>query len=198
VEDHQSGASFGTVSFKDYVVVEASNDTGLTWKSLGDGYDATAYDEWLNAYNANQVGSSTLFKTRLINILDTDGLEPDDEIIVRFRFFSDESTQGWGWAIDNLHIQDIVTSLEEDISDRIRVYPNPVIGNELIVEYGNATLNSILMLSSIGQPLTEINFANNLPTGKVKIPMTNFANGIYFVRLRFEDESVVKKVVVGR
>ena len=68
-----------------------------------DGYDSDSDDEWLSAYNSQKDGDPSMYKERSINILDS--FDPDDEILIRFRLFSDPGVQAWGWVIDDLVIQ---------------------------------------------------------------------------------------------
>lgn len=200
VEDHVDGATFGTASFKDYVIVEASNDNGITWKPLLDGYDAKDKQEWLNAYNQDQTGSASIFKTRYINILDTDGLNAGEEIIIRFRLFTDESIQGWGWAIDNLHIQDEVTDVELSslISDFV-IYPNPVVQDKVIVEFQMRSSSDtfITIIDSQGKERAQKIVGGN-PNERMSIPfdVSSYSNGLYLVRLTSKGKSETKKFIV--
>ena len=50
-----------------------------------------------------------------------------DIVFIRFRLFSDSSVFGWGWAIDNLRIQDSSVAVEDYITQEgFQVFPNPV------------------------------------------------------------------------
>ena len=101
---------FPSVDFFDYVITEGSTDGGTTWKPFLDGYDSRDYAPWLTKYNASiisnisqGVGDPSLFRSRSINMLDK--FKAGDEVVIRFRLFSDPGAAGWGWAIDNLKIQ---------------------------------------------------------------------------------------------
>ena len=101
---------FPSVDFFDYVITEGSIDGGTTWKPFLDGYDSRDYAPWLTKYNASVIsnisqgiGDPSLFRSRSINMLDK--FKAGDEIVIRFRLFSDPGAAGWGWAIDNLKIQ---------------------------------------------------------------------------------------------
>ncbi len=75
VEPGENGSVFGDQNFWDYVIVEGSTDSGVTWKRFVDGYDARANAPWLSKWNSSKdvdgnstaVGDPGLFKTRLIN-----------------------------------------------------------------------------------------------------------------------------------
>lgn len=198
IEDHPASAFFGTPAFKDYVIVEASKDNGFSWMGLVEGYDAKKEDVWLSVFQSGDEITSTMYRRRTINFLDTDDLSDGDNVLVRFRLFSDESISGWGWAIDNLHIQDIVTAEEGDILNQINVFPNPVIGNEFIVDFGNFIPKSVSISNALGQLLSETEIGKNKPENEIKIPTGNFPAGMYFVRLNSADRSIVKKIIIRR
>jgi photosystem II stability/assembly factor-like uncharacterized protein len=103
VEPGESGSVYGDGDFYDYVVVEATKD-GVNWMPLADGYDARKDTAWLSAYIGSDSGDSSLFRTQSINLLDT--FSGGDTILIRFRLYADANTNGWGWAIDNLVIQE--------------------------------------------------------------------------------------------
>jgi len=112
VEPGETDSEFGDDEFYDYVIVEASKDGGETWIPLVDGYDSRARTSWFNAYmsgisapNSTTAGTSSLFESREINILDNELIQAGDIIQLRFRMFADSNAHGWGWAIDNLNIQ---------------------------------------------------------------------------------------------
>ena len=129
VETGEPGAVFGNRGFYDYVVVEGSSDGGRTWTPLADGYDASYDEQWLTAYDEGEVGTPDMFVSHQVDLLNT--FAAGDEILIRFRLFADFSVTGWGWAIDNLRIQDpTATSLAEvdGIPKAFNLhanYPNP-------------------------------------------------------------------------
>jgi hypothetical protein len=155
VQPQSDGVAFGTPAFNDYVVVEGSDDGGLTWKIFANGYDATKETTWSNAYTTGVSGSSSMFKRRLINLLDNGNFSPNDEVHIRFRLYADALSAGWGWAIDNLYIQDAVTGIDEAISaSDFIASPNPV-RDQLAIELrlpGNGAVE-IGLYNVQGQPM---------------------------------------------
>lgn len=110
VEPGDAGSIFGSENFFDYVVVEGSKDGGITWTPVADGYDSRSYAVWESRYNSaivgnnsNAVGDAALFKTRTLDLQQK--FDTNDEVVIRFRLFSDPFAVGWGWCIDNLKIQ---------------------------------------------------------------------------------------------
>ncbi len=112
VEPGAGTGVFGDPLFFDFVIVEGSNDNGTTWVPLADGYDSRADATWLAAFgNGSGVGDSSMFVHHSIDLLNT--FSAGDLILVRFRLFADGGAEGWGWAIDNLNIQDGVVSVDD-------------------------------------------------------------------------------------
>jgi photosystem II stability/assembly factor-like uncharacterized protein len=138
---------------QDYVAVEGTTDFGKTWKALRPRYDANADSRWLAAYNNNQFGAESMFKKQEINLLNT--FAAGEKIVIRFRLFSNAQTVSWGWAIDNLLIQDKVTAVEAEppvplVFNLAQNYPNP---------FSNAARSR-----AAGNPSTTITYALPTPT----------------------------------
>lgn len=125
VEPGDAGTSFGEQNFNDYVVVEGSSD-GINWKPLAPGYDADANADWLDAYDNKLDGTGKMYKSESIDLQKT--FRPGDIIFIRFRMYSDNLVTSWGWAIDNLYIQQerpLALVRPEPVVNKFVVYPNP-------------------------------------------------------------------------
>ncbi len=110
IEPGETGSVFPSEDFYDFVVVDGSKDGGVTWIPIANGYDSRDFAPWLTRYNSTiagnnstAVGDPNLFRTRVMNLQDK--FDTGDEVVIRFRLFSDPGAAGWGWAIDNLRIQ---------------------------------------------------------------------------------------------
>lgn len=110
VEPGEPGSVFPSQDFYDFVVVDGSKDGGITWTTVASGYDSRDFTPWLTRYNSaisgnnsTAIGDPALFRTRTLNLQDK--FDTGDEVVIRFRLFSDPAAVGWGWAIDNLKIQ---------------------------------------------------------------------------------------------
>ncbi|TKG93529.1 T9SS type A sorting domain-containing protein [Puteibacter caeruleilacunae] len=134
VEPGEENSVFGDVHFWDYVVVEGSIDKGQTWNPLADGYDSQLFSDWKELYdggvvgnNSTSIGTKELYKHHQFDILESGDFNVGDELLVRFRLYSDPYANGWGWCIDNLSIQHNVTAEPEQIvqSSTFEVTPNP-------------------------------------------------------------------------
>ncbi len=199
IEPGEAGTRYGDTEFWDYVVVEGSN--GGDWIPLGDGYDARLDNRWLNAYNSDADGNSSMFRTHTINLLDY--FNPGETIIIRFRMFADQFVTGWGWAIDNIKIQDQFVGIDdpEVIPTKFALeqnYPNPFNPSTTIKfsipQKTNVKLN---IYNSIGELVTTL-VNEEKPAGNysVKWDSHNLASGIYYYRISAGDFNEVKKMIL--
>ena len=202
VEIGDAGTAFGDERFWDYVVVEGSKD-GINWVPISDGYDASSDGEWLSTYNTKGKGKASMYKRHTINLLDK--FAPNDVVLFRFRLHSDPATVAWGWAVDNVHIQEAANDplgIEEDIEKNLlsmEVYPNPVTNGILSLEYylpesDNANFK---IISTEGKIVKEISSYKNVIGRKKKIvDLKGLVKGIYFVRLETNNNSKTLKIII--
>ncbi len=200
VEPGEVNSVFGQQGFYDFVVVEASKDNGSTWLPLADGYDARANAAWLTAWNSQSVGTSDMFVTHDINLLDA--FAPGDEIIVRFRLFADPATNGWGWAIDNLSIQPNLTSVatKESLPKTFALlpnYPNPF-NPTTQINYAlpRATNVKLFIYNVIGQRVRTLVDAEKQTAGLHSVQWDGtdefgkaVSSGVYFYRIEAGETS---------
>jgi len=135
VEPGNPGTSFGDIEFWDFVIVEGRKSNSTEWLPFLDGYDAGADADWLNTYlsglqpatlNSTALGNANLFRNRTIDMQENGNFSEGDTLLVRFRLFSDSDFVGWGWAIDNLRIQDTPVSIEDFVDNQdFKIFPNP-------------------------------------------------------------------------
>ncbi len=122
------GSVFGDENFRDFVVVEGRNINEVTWLPLADGYDARFDATWLQTFNGNGNGAPSMFRTHEIDLLDT--FPAEETILIRFRLFADETSNAWGWVVDNLSIQPQLVSVASNeqipkVFSLSQNYPNP-------------------------------------------------------------------------
>jgi hypothetical protein len=179
-----TGSNYLLDLFGDYVIVEGSNDGGNTWLPMIDGYNSSANSIWLDYFNSNvlggnsrAVGTLNYYITRTIDISDT--FSPGHLLYVRFRLRSRSGFNGWGWAIDNLKIQDQILEFEELIIKDATIYPNPAI-NVLVVNNSNHEYQLFELFSLNGYKL----FIHQLEIGINNIEISNIPPGVYVSRLK--------------
>lgn len=208
VEPGEAGVtSYLSEDFYDYVIVEGSTDKGLTWKAAIDGYDSRNRPEWLAHYNGQIVGQNSqaegnpsLFRRRLIDLKKTFGT--GNEVIFRFRLYSDPGAAGWGWAIDNLDIQGVATGIEEYLvnADAFQIYPNPSTGRFGIKArfQKNVPTMEIQVMNLLGKEIRKEVFVKNNLQFEHELDLATLPNGIYFVNLRIDNQIITKKLVLQK
>jgi hypothetical protein len=202
VEPGESGSVFGDDNFFDYVIVEGSSDLGETWHPFVDGYDARNNSAWLTKWdsgisgdNSDAVGDKTLFKTRLINMLQSGDFAAGDEVIIRFRLFADAAAYGWGWAIDDLLIQDnAITGVEEVSSSHLSVYPNPV-KDKLSIESDGLIENTSLTIMSAQGQIMHRQFIHGFAAD---IDVSSFSEGLYIIQFQSGEKRSAQKFLKVR
>jgi hypothetical protein len=203
VEPGEIGSSFGDDDFYDYVVVEGSRDFGVTWKEFADGYDARAQNSWLSAWtsslnnkNAQATGDPAMYRERTIDMLTNNFFKPGDEVLIRFRLLADASSFGWGWAIDNLHIQTLVTDVEQAPASAIQVYPTratKTLTVEVSPQY-HPGKGQVKIINLQGQSLYAEG-VDDLFSYKKEIDIDSFAEGLYLLHFQANGKSVVKRFI---
>jgi hypothetical protein len=205
VEPGKSKSTFGSPYFYDYVVVEGSTDRGVTWRGVADGYDTQSKSDWLTRYNSASsgdnsiaVGDSSLYHTRTLSLLNN--FKANDEVVLRFRLFSDEISVGWGWSIDNLDIQGTVTATEYPIADlSMKLYPNPT-SDKITIELANQTseLITITIISALGNAITAQNFTTVDGSLAHEFDLQDLPAGLYIVKIKAEDNVYTKKFIKAK
>jgi hypothetical protein len=193
IEPSPSNIPFGSPGFKDYAIVEGSKDGGLTWKRFLDGYNARGATPWLSAYNTGTPPTSSAYRTRLINLTGNGNFTAGDNVIIRFRLFADSIGNAWGWAIDNLYIQDPITALETTPADGIQIYPVPF-GHQVQIVPAVAGGMQVDFVSLQGQRVLSV-YGNAAETQPLIIGTAHLAPGMYLVQIHQNGRTITRKVM---
>ncbi len=209
VEPGESGTTYGDEQFWDYVIVEGSKDDGETWLPLIDGYDSADRSTWLSAYNGSMsgrnssaVGTKNMYVNRRFGINGKGNFETGDTIMIQFRIFSDELSNGWGWCIDNLSIQDPETAVAGvDFSPgEVLFYPNPV--EDRVVFHGTfdeyVGQLKLTLFSAFGQAVLQKQIGVNGNDVHETIDVSGLTSGIYFVSIGFENGQRISRKIMKK
>ncbi len=203
VEPGEPGTSFGDVEFWDFVAVEGKKVGTNDWIPFITPYDARDDFQWLNTYNSGfegnistGVGEPSLYRDRTIDVFSSGDFAPEDQVLIRFRLFSDPFAAGWGWAIDNLEIQNAITSLLPVISQEanLKLFPNPAGKQPLQLELtrtGKSEGLSWEVIDPLGRVLTLQRIPSGIQTFRTTIETGNLPSGTYTVRIRMDDGSIL-------
>ncbi|MCD6355181.1 MAG: T9SS type A sorting domain-containing protein [Prolixibacteraceae bacterium] len=206
VEPGEPDARFTDPNFWDYVIVEGSKDFGESWTPLTNRYDAGADDLWRTTFKSNvfnntsmAVARENMFRRHTIHLTENTGFAAGDTVLFRFRLASDQSVNGWGWAIDNLEIQKLYTANNEiNLDDNVNVYPNPF-NNVLFVE--DRELNSgtdlhVTITDVAGNIVFHDSWFTPRFNPKKKINTSALNSGLYFLNIVYSNNRRITKKIV--
>ena len=208
VEPGDPNTVFGDDNFWDFVVVEGRRQGTQDWIPFADGYDSTDNPVWLNAYLADirgnppssfTAGRLSQFRTRKINMIESGDFALGDTVSIRFRLFSDPAVFGWGWAIDNLEIQNLDTAVDDFVDEQnFDVIPNPASDQVLVSLNLEDTADDmqITIVDITGRLIQELSVTDKSLRIREEIDISDLESGIYLVNVIFNNRDIITKKLV--
>jgi len=206
VEPGELQSKYGDDDFWDYVIVEGSKDYGEKWLPISDGYDSGSKVLWKSKYNENIVdqnslteGSSNMYFNREIDLLENGNFAENDTVLIRFRLYSDPYAAGWGWAIDNLIIQQVLAADVKTLPQRdIMVYPNPFNTNFIvnISSVDKLTDIQIEVYDMFGRKLYSAVKQDVFGEIKESIDLANLNSGIFLIKVSENGKTILSKKLI--
>src|SRR5690606_4086600 len=89
----------------------------------------------------------------------------------------------------------IITGIESPLSGRIRLYPNPVIGESINLQFDEEGPTLITVVNATGAVVLSHNFHSKPET---TLQISSLPNGVYFVKTSTYGGTVVNKIVIAR
>ena len=181
----------------DIVYVQYSTDFGANWSLLG-----TSGPGW---YNSNRTplttgtdcnncpggqwtGANTTMTTYTYPLA---AFNTQSNIIFRVVFHSDENTVDLGVKIDDFVISGVLASDSFEMN-QIEVYPNPSTG-VFNLNLNNVEAKNIEIYDVTGKLIKKME--NKSITQLTQIDLSNASNGIYFVKISTENDTVTKRII---
>lgn len=192
VETGEPGTAWPSESFYDYVIVEGSAD-GINWLPLTDGYDAGKNERWLNAYNQGLNGDKSMYVRQQVDL--SNRFVPGDTVFIRFRLYSDPLTAGWGWSIDDIEIQNLITGLEESGSSALVLFPNPAEA-ELNLRYELPAEGpvGISVIDMLGRTHYHRDYGSQPPgSHSLSLDLNDYRKGVYLVQFDYGGRSLTRR-----
>lgn len=209
VEPSDPGTSFGQDEFWDYVIVEGKKVGSQVWLPFLDGYDCRDEIAWLNAYNngipaggqnSAALGTPNMFKKRIVSMVARGNFKAGDDIFIRFRLFSDPFAAGWGWAIDNLRIQDVQTAVEDFVlEENFEIIPNPAGDEQITIAldmHAPSEKIEIAIHDLLGRRVYIQQVSNPEQRFRTQISTNQLQSGTYIVSVRFNNKDVIVRKLV--
>jgi hypothetical protein len=208
VEPGDSGSHFGDDNFWDYVIIEASKDGGNSWHALSEGYDSGLQSSWLKAYNASTSNSNStalptkdLYVNHQIDLLANGAFSVGDTLIMRLRLFSDAYSNGWGWIIDNLKIQEGALSNVAPLlsSGEVIFYPNPA-SDRLTLDIQSQNKMGYIVVKAYnasGKAVYNRQFAVQSKDFHQIIDIGDFSKGLYLFTIEEDNgQRISRKILI--
>jgi hypothetical protein len=193
VEPGETGSTYGSSDFYDYVISEGSKDFGKSWFPLGNGYDCRYSDVWLAAYNSAIDGQNSTYvpdESKLIKhyffLSASSSVSAGDTIMIRFRLFSDPYAHGWGWVIEDLNMEPLIDRAEEINYPGLVLFPNPGNGIFTVKDEGNG-LGSPYRYRIFDSSGTCLFTGTNNGGSELNINISRYSSGLYFIVLYRKD-----------
>ncbi len=195
VEPAENHTYYTEKLFCDYVIVEASKNSGKTWLPLVKGYDSRSDSAWYKEFNgglksniSNAAGNEKLMQKRVINITGDTGINEGDTVVFRFRLSSDNLVNGWGWAIKNLEIQknQSVAEQKTEMENRAGIYPNPF-NSSFYVDCSIAVQSTAPVQVTVTDLFGKVFYQESVPDISynpiLKVDLSKSIPGIYLVNI---------------
>ncbi len=184
IETGEDGSAYPDSDFYDYVVVQASKD-GINWSDLAKGYDYNYSTVWTGSSSSySDIPNLSQYVNHNIDLWNT--FNAEDTIIIRFKLHSDQLEAGWGWAIDNLQIQEEFNGIfDESVNDfMFNIYPNPV-KDKFEIELDDSYIGDIVIsiISMNGEVLIKKEVFKDSQFLSQRINIESLSKGNYVVLL---------------
>jgi photosystem II stability/assembly factor-like uncharacterized protein len=182
----------------DIVYVQYSTNFGSSWSVLGEmgptwynssRTSATSGNDCYNCLGAQWTGSNTTLTTYSYPL---NSLNTETNIIFRIVFHSDDAVSGLGVNVDDFLISGTLSSENFELNN-VFVYPNPSRGI-FNISLGNLQPTEIEVYDLTGKKVytkKEITISNF----ETKIDLSNVTQGIYFVKIKDNNQSTVKRII---
>jgi hypothetical protein len=209
VEPGEPGTVYPDPYMWDYVSIEGSND-GETWQILTPPYDCRLNSAWEDAFNDEVDGDATMLVNHQIDL--TLAYPLDEIVYLRFRLYADGAVNSWGWAIDNVEVSNIVSSLpDENLAVKefklLNNYPNPF-NPETMIRFTLAKKSpvNLIVYNYLGQKVRTIYNGQEIEAGNIHHVVWDgkndsgnpAASGAYFYKLVAGSKQAIKKMILIR
>lgn len=206
VEPGEEGTVYTEESFWDFVIVEGSKNNGKSWLPVTEGYDSGCDELWnshftgsLKSAVSQANGHENMFLTQTINLTENTEFEAGDTVIFRFRLASDKAVTGWGWAIDNLAIQQVTTAADDILANNdVSIYPNPFKGSLTVEGFQaeDASDVEIIITDLYGKTVFRETRYDASYNRKLKIDMPNVAPGVYMACITDNQRNTITQKII--
>lgn len=182
----------------DIVYVEYSTNLGSTWNVLGTmgtgWYNSnrtplTSGTDCNNCVGAQWTGTDTAFNTYSYGLA---SIGSQTNVIFRIAFITDEAVNQLGVKIDDFVINGVLSAASFE-ANQVAIYPNPSNGI-FNIGFGNLNPNKIEVYDISGKLILQKNTLE-LVDKETNIDLSNTSNGVYFVKISTENNTITKRII---
>lgn len=206
VEPGEEGTIYTEDQFWDFVIVEGSKNDGKSWLPVTDGYDSGVDELWNSQFTGSLKsavsqanGHENMFLKQTINLTEDTEFEAGDTVIFRFRLASDKAVTGWGWAIDNLSIQEVTTSADEIFaSEDVSIYPNPFKKSIFVQGFKTDDFADVdIVVTDLYGKIVHRETRNDAGySNKFRIDLPNVAPGVYMASITDNQSNSINQKII--
>jgi hypothetical protein len=177
-------------SSTDQLDLSISNDCGATWTSV--------YNKSGNALSTTSpVGSAYTPAPQdwITEQIDLGQYQGEQEVMF---LFTTNSNWGNNLYLDNINISTISTvGIKEDNHlESVKIYPNPSTGKLTIEGLGSENrYKDIVVTNIMGQQIMNVLQVNS---NSLTLDLSDYVSGAYFISIKTETSSVVKKIIISK
>jgi hypothetical protein len=201
---------FDTELFQDGGIVEYSVDYAQTWNHVG--YQTTSNPDWFNTAFITGLGGTPALPgwsgTTSVWIKSFQDIDfpVGSNVVFRFRFGSDNTTNYEGWAIDDFCFEEVAAPCILSINDPTpgaltlsQNYPNPFQTiTEIAFHLPESGTAKLSVTNLLGQEIIVLEEGfKTAGTHTVKMEQSALSPGIYYYMLEFNNHKIVRKMVVA-
>ena len=187
----------------DYLTVEYSINSGVSWQILGSASESNWYNssstengmpgnQWTGeGEDTNSLGGTNA--TIHDYNYDLSEFSTESNIIFRFKFFSDGYVNEEGVVVDDLVINGEVLSVNyEDFSNTVSISPNPS-NNIFNIKWSTNNETSINVYNLLGQKVHE---KNKIDSGSYLLDLGSYKKGIYILKINSNGQTTSRKIIL--
>ncbi|MGC4021004.1 MAG: S8 family serine peptidase [Cyclobacteriaceae bacterium] len=91
----------------------------------------------------------------------------------------------------------IITEIQEQSSDGVMIYPNPITNNTLHIVIDNEDLRraQISLSNALGQSILVQDISSSTSHSELEVPVSGLSAGIYIIRVSVGEKTITKKLV---
>ncbi len=182
----------------DILYVEYSTNFGQSWNVLGtmgsnwynsDRTPLTSGTDCYNCVGAQWTGTNTSSSTYFYPL---NALSAESNVIFRFVFYTDQSTNDLGVTIDNFVINGVLSNQNFELNN-ITIYPNPSNGI-FQISLGNIQPTAIDVYDLTGKVIFSQKSVT-ISDYEASLDLSNISQGVYFVKITADNQNIVKRII---